>query len=148
MHTHHKGDNLICLIKMEKVMATLFLNVDDSLLSRALLNSQEQGISLEAWVHEALKAASLSQAPDAPHKTVNVDSLISRLLEKARAVNIEGEFTLNELCDDSDWNALTSGERKSVGKAFRKALEDTHSHPPLARFVRRNSANKAIYQRI
>ena len=129
-------------------MATLFLNVDDSLLSRALLNSQEQGISLEAWVHEALKAASLSQAPDAPHKTVNVDSLISRLLEKARAVNIKGEFTLNELCDDSDWNTLTSGERKSLGKAFRKALEDTHSHPPIARFVRRNSANKAIYQRI
>jgi hypothetical protein len=63
-----------------------------------------------------------------------------------RTKEIGSEFKLIDLCTDEDWEALSGGERKSLGKGFRKAVEGMSL--PIAKYVRRTSSNKAVYKRV
>jgi len=127
-------------------MAKLFLEVDDALLARVLSESQEQEISLDKFISEALDAALASPNPVPAKKVVNVDSLIASAVDRVHTKQIGSEFMLVDLCTDEDWEALSGGERKSLGKGFRKAVEGMK--PPVASYVRRTSANKAVYKRV
>lgn len=127
-------------------MAKLFVEIDDALLSRVLIDSQEQEISLDTFISEALNAALASPNPVPARKAVNVDDLIASAVDRVRAKEIGSEFMLIDLCTDEDWEALSGGERKSLGKGFRKAVEGIE--PPIAKYVRRTSSNKAVYKRV
>lgn len=127
-------------------MAKLFVEIDDALLSRALIDSQEQEISLDTFISEALNAALVSPNPAFTRKTVNVDDLIAIAVDRVRTKEIGSEFMLIDLCTNEDWEALSGGERKSLGKGFRKAVESMY--PPIAAYVQRTSSNKAVYRRI
>jgi hypothetical protein len=72
--------------------------------------------------------------------------MLTELTNQARALPAGKEFHLSELCPGAEWEALTSGERKILGKRFRGAVEA--STPPIARHVGRTSNNQAIYRRI
>lgn len=127
-------------------MAKLFVEIDDALLSRVLIDSQEQEISLDTFISEALNAALASPNPVPVRKTVNVDDMIASAVDRVRTKEIGLEFMLIDLCTDDDWEALSGGERKSLGKGFRKAVESLA--PPIAKYVRRTSSNKAVYKRV
>lgn len=127
-------------------MAKLFVEIDDTLLSRVLIDSQEQGINLNTFITDALNTALASPNLILPRKTVNVDDVIKRAINIARSKDVGSEFMLRELCTDDDWEALSGGEHKSLGKLFRKAVEGIT--PPIAAYAYRTSSNKAVYKRI
>lgn len=127
-------------------MANLIVEIDDVLLSKTLIDAQEQEVSLDTFIAEALNAALASPTPATLRRSVDVDGLIGSAVDKARAVEVGTEFMLVDLCAEEDWEALTGGERKSLGKGFRKAVESMDV--PIARHVRRTSSNKAVYKRI
>ena len=127
-------------------MTKLFLDLDDALLARVLNESQEQEISLDKFISEALDAALKSPNPAPAKKVVNVDTLIASAVDRVRTKQVGSEFMLVDLCTDEDWEALSGGERKSLGKGFRKAVEGME--PPVAIYVRRTSSNKAVYRRV
>lgn len=127
-------------------MIKLFLEIDDALLSRVLIETQEQEVSLDTFVSEALNSALASPIPIHVRKAVNVESLITDAVNRVNSKEINSEFMLIDLCTDEDWEALSGGERKSLGKGFRKAVEGMD--PPLAVYVRRTSSNKAVYRRV
>lgn len=127
-------------------MAKLFVEIDDAILSRVLIDSQEQEISLDTFISEALNAALANPNPVPARKSVNVDDLIASAVDHVRTKEVRSEFMLIDLCANEDWEALSGGERKSLGKGFRKAVESMD--PPIAVYVRRTSSNKAVYQRV
>ena len=127
-------------------MAKLFVEIDDALLSHVLIDSQEQEISLDTFISEALNAALASPNPAPARKSVNVEDLIASAVGHASTKEIGAEFMLIDLCANEDWEALSGGERKSLGKGFRKAVESLA--PPVAKYVRRTSSNKAVYKRV
>lgn len=127
-------------------MAKLFVEIDDALLSRVLIDSQKQDISLDTFISEALNAALASPCSLPARKAVNVDDLIASAVGRASTKEVGSEFMLIDLCTDEDWEALSGGERKSLGKGFRKAVEGIE--PSIAMYVRRTSSNKAVYQRV
>ena len=72
-------------------------------------------------------------------------ALLDLVVQRAVGIPVGVEFHLDDVCDKADWEALTPGERKILGKSFRKAVE---SHiPQIAEHVGRTSGNKAIYRR-
>lgn len=127
-------------------MANLMVSIDDALLSRVLIESQEQEVSLDTFISEALASVLAGTSQIAPRKVVNVDDMVAQAVAQVQRQASGTEFLLVDLCTDEDWEALSGGERKSLGKGFRKAVES--QDPPIARFVRRTSSNKAVYKRI
>jgi hypothetical protein len=128
------------------IMAKLFVEMDDALLSRVLIESQEQEVSLDTFISETLNAALASPNTVPARKSVNVELIIGSAVEQVRTKKIGTEFMLVELCTDDDWEALSGGERKSLGLGFRKAVESVD--PPIAVYVRRTGSNKAVYKRL
>lgn len=126
-------------------MTRLFVEIDDALLLKVLLDSQERKVSLDTFINEALNAALGASTTLATHKPVKVEDIINSAIERARTKEPGSEFLLVDLCKEEEWEALSSGGRKSLGKGFRKAVESMT--PPVATYVRRTSANKAVYQR-
>jgi hypothetical protein len=125
-------------------MAKLVLNVEDILLSRVLPAALNRGQTLDAYVTEALKA--MIENATVPPVNSDLGGLLAQLLERATAIKPDKQFYLDEICTPDEWNALSNGARKSLGKEFRKAVENPQS--PIAHHVGRTSSNKAIYQRI
>lgn len=127
-------------------MAKLLLDIEDALLAKVLAESQEQEISLETFIHEALGNVLAGETPTPVRKSVNVEALIAHAISQVELKAPQSEFMLVDLCTEEDWEALSGGERKSLGKGFRKAVES--QSPPIAAYVRRTSSNKAVYKRL
>ena len=127
-------------------MAKLLVDIEDALLSRVLVESQEQEVSLETFINEALASVLAGGTPAPVRKSVNVEALIAHAIAQVETKEPQSEFMLVDLCTGDDWEALSGGERKSLGKGFRKAVES--QIPPIAQYVRRTSSNKAVYKRI
>lgn len=127
-------------------MTKLIVEIDDALLSRALIESQDQEISLDTFISESLKTTLESSSPIPIRKTVNIEDVIASAVKQVRTREINSEFLLIDLCSNEDWEALSSGERKSLGKGFRKEVENMQ--PPIAKYIRRTSSNKAVYKRV
>ena len=126
-------------------MAKLMIEIDDSLLSKALIESEEQQVSLDIFINEALRATLIEPNPPA-RRSISIETMLRNAVEGVKARVIGTEFNLFDICAIEDWEALSSGERKSLGKNFRKAVEGAES--PIAKYIGRTSSNKAIYRRI
>lgn len=127
-------------------MAKIFVEIDDALLSQVLIESQEQEVSLDVFISDALSQSLASPNPVPVRKAVNISQLIAGAVNRVYAKQIGTEFMLIDLCVEEDWEALSGGERKSLGKGFRKALEGMV--PPIGQYLRRTSSNKAVYKRV
>ncbi len=126
-------------------MTQIIIEIDDSLLSASLIESQEQQISLDTFINEAIK--STLAEPNSPiQKPISIDGILKNTVECAKQKAIGEEFLLVDICTNEDWNSLSSGARKSLGKEFRKSVENTV--PQIAKHVGRTSSNKAIYKRV
>ncbi|MDB5754082.1 MAG: hypothetical protein JWR56_510 [Massilia sp.] len=125
-------------------MAKLIISIDETLLASALRAALERSQTLDAFITESVRAA---LSPDAaPAKAVDLDALLAELVERAKAKKSGERFYMDGLCTPDQWNALNPGARKSLGKEFRKTVEDPIA--PVASHQGRTSGNKAIYKRI
>lgn len=125
-------------------MSKLIIEVEESLLSKVLIECQKQKVDLDNFIKDAL-AARLSNQELSNNISISVPDVLRKTCEKARAMPLGREFLLMDICDKSDWVSLSSGERKTLGKQFKKMVEGTI--PPIAKYVRRTSSNKAVYMK-
>jgi IS4 transposase len=125
-------------------MAKLIISLDESLLASALRAALDRSQTLDAYITESVRAA-LSPVSILA-ETTDLGALLRELVERAKAKNPGERFYLDSLCTPEKWNALSPGARKSLGKEFRKTVEDSAS--PIASHQGRTTGNKAIYKRI
>jgi len=116
----------------------IMIDVEEPLMEKVLAECTLRGITLDSFASLAFKLP-LMQSNAA-------SSLLPKLVASARALPSGSEFHLAKLCPASDWRAIGAGERKSLGKGFRKEVEG--ATPPIARHIGRTSNSQAIYQRV
>ncbi|WP_062175091.1 DUF1413 domain-containing protein [Burkholderia sp. PAMC 26561] len=122
----------------------ILIDVEDSLLGKALNECETQNVSFDRFVTDALRNA-IDELIEAEDKSTVADT-VAKAIEAARAILPGNTFHLDDICSPDDWSALNGGERKILGKAFRKAVET--GSPAIARHIGRTSGNKAIYERV
>lgn len=128
---------------MEMNMATdLMITLDEKVLAGSLNRAIEQNIDLNTYIENALNNTLLK--PIEPKKPLALNSLINQAIQNSEKKELGTEFHINDVCSDEIWEQLSSGERKRLGRLFRKEIESRK----IAAFVRRTSANKAIYKRL
>jgi hypothetical protein len=125
-------------------MVDTVIRWDSQTLVQALARADELKMSLDAFVAMCVRDATGLEEAD---KTVlfDVAALVGSATAAIKALPVKTEFTLEDVASE-DWAHLTGGQRKSLGKAFRKAVET--SDPQIAIWDRRTSANKAVYRRV
>ncbi len=126
-------------------MATIIHEIDDKLLSSALAVCLERRIGLGIFINEAL-CTSLTEPGIPVCNNDNGKEVLERTLNVVRSKTSGERFFFKDVCSEEDWVAIKPNDRKSFGKKFRKAAENSAS--PIARFVERSSNNQAIYERI
>lgn len=113
------------------------IQIQDDLLITLLTQAKESGSSVEGFIEDTLR-----EALDQPVvESTLVETFLELAIQGVMAMKTQAEFSLDEVLGDGDWNKMTGGERKSLGRRFRKEAERLG----IARWLRRNSANKAIY---
>lgn len=126
-------------------MATIIHEIDEKLLSGALAVCLERRIGLGVFINEAIRT-SLTEPGIPVLNNDNVQEVLERTLNVVRSKTSGEKFFFKDVCSEEDWAAIKPNDRKSFGKKFRKAAENSAS--PIARFVERASNNQAIYERI
>ncbi len=81
--------------------------------------------------------------PD-PQPSLTLEALVDSLAELAKTQRHNGQqFLLSDFLEERVRQTLTPGERKQLGKIFRKKLEGSG----IAKFSHRRSDNHAVYTR-
>ncbi len=124
----------------------MIVDIDDSILLRALTQSENQKRSLATFIAQALEAALGCPNPVSPRPPAKVEDLIAETLVRVNAIAAGKELFLPDVLTDTAWQTLTSGERKGFGKMFRKVVE--RDAQPIAKQVRRASNNLAVYLKV
>lgn len=125
-------------------MAKLIISLDETLLASALRVALGRSQTLDSFITESVRAALAAEV--APAEAIDLDTLITEFVERAKAKKSGERFYMDGLCTPDQWNALNPGARKSLGKEFRKAVENPAA--PIASHQGRTSGNKAIYKRL
>lgn len=115
------------------------IEVKNDILAALLSRSAETNSSVETVLDELLREA-LEQPSFVGVVVVDV---LEACLKKVRQFKVGEIFTLDDVIPPQTWGSMSTGDRKSFGKRFRKEAESAG----LAEWVTRNSANKAIYKR-
>ena len=125
-------------------MAKILISIDETLLAGVLRAALERSQTLEAFVTDAVRSALHSESVSAD--SIDIHALLVELIEHAKSKKSGERFYMDGLCTPEQWNALHPGVRKSLGKEFRKRVEDPAA--PIASHEGRTSGNKAIYRRL
>jgi hypothetical protein len=125
-------------------MAKLIISLDETLLASALRVALERSQTLDAFITESVRAALAAEV--APAEKIDLVTLIAEFVERAKSKKPGEQFFMDGLCTPDQWNSLNPGARKSLGKEFRKAVENPAA--PIASHQGRTSGNKAIYKRL
>ena len=123
-----------------EIMAQILINIDDNLLSLLLGQCNGQGSSLEQHVNILLRSA-LSSLEEYQEK--DFEDIFQNILDRVQNLEQGTKFTLTDICIENDWKSLGSGERKTLGKKFRKVVEN--NDPQLAVVFERDTNNKSVY---
>lgn len=115
------------------------VEIRDDLLA-ALLDRSSSTNSTAEEVLNGLLAAALDQ-PEV--ESVDLVHAIQVTLKAVEQVPLGETFLVEDVIPNDIWQSMTTGDRKSFGKTFRKQV----SQAGLATWVTRNSGNKAIYRR-
>ncbi|MFJ2689188.1 DUF1413 domain-containing protein [Pseudomonas sp. NPDC087336] len=115
------------------------VEIRDDLLA-ALLDRSSSTNSTADEVLNGLLATALDQ-PEA--ESVDLVQAIQLTLQAVEKVPHGETFLVEEVIPTETWQLMTTGDRKSFGKTFRKQVVQAG----LAEWVTRNSGNKAIYRR-
>ncbi|SER53239.1 MULTISPECIES: DUF1413 domain-containing protein [Pseudomonas] len=116
------------------------LNIPDDLVAALIAQSKEAGTTpVEAFIEELLRDALEQPAAE----STLVETTLHEAIQGLDKIPSGEEFFLEDVLDSQAWSAMSNGERKSLGRRFRKAVESKG----LAEWQRRNYANKAVYKR-
>lgn len=125
-------------------MTAIVLDLEDTILAKALQECLEHDYTLSEYITEAISSA--LEIPIIKKPSVNINELIETALIAAENKSIGTEFMLTDVCPSDVWENLSGGDRKSLGKGFRKAAES--QKPTKVVFDRRTTGNKAVYKRV
>lgn len=128
---------------------TIEFKLDDDLLGDAYFEAKKAGQTLDEFVATAIAEkvkGARAQASSAASSNGKSETVLETALDRARVRKKGDQFTVRELYSREEWEKLTSGDRKSLGKQFRREAEAGKSQ--IARHVGRNDANQAIYSRV
>jgi hypothetical protein len=126
-------------------MARLLIEIDDVLLAWVMCEAQAREVSLDVFINDAISTIQTKSNLPA-NKSVSANDILSRLIERTTEIAAGEKFTLIDICEVEDWESISGGERKGLGRNFRKAVEGVI--PQIARLVDKTSSNKAIYERV
>ena len=120
----------------------VMIELDERVLTGILIQAKEFNINLNTHIENVLNSAMLK--PIEPKTPLILDSIINQAIQNAVKKVSGDEFHINDVCSDQVWEQLSSGERKRLGRMFRKEVESKK----IATFLRRTTGNKAIYERL
>ncbi len=121
---------------------TVIIELDEKVLAHTLEEATKLKFNLNEYIKNVLSNTELKQIEPKIH--LDLDSIINQAIQNGEKKVSGDEFNINDVCSDQIWEQLSNGERKRLGKLFRKEVESKR----IALFVRRTSANKAIYKRL
>lgn len=104
-------------------MAKLIIEIDDLLLTQALLKSQSEQISLDDFIDDALRK--ILPETNLPTEVVNsIESMLSKAVERANQKKSGERFILRRLFENSEWQTLgTAVNKNAFGRLFRRKIE-------------------------
>ena len=115
----------------------VILDIKEDLL-KVLLNISDG--DLETFIDEVLR-----EHIDAPGiEDRGIDLFLNLAIEGVSKINKMTEFSIDDVLSSQEWRRLSPGQRKSLGRSFRKEL----TRLGIASWLRRDSANKAIYLKL
>ena len=115
----------------------VILDIKEDLL-KVLLNISDG--DLETFIDEVLR-----EHIDAPGiEDRGIDLFLNLAIEGVSKINKMTEFSIDDVLSNEEWRRLSPGQRKSLGRSFRKEL----TRLGIASWLRRDSANKAIYLKL
>lgn len=117
------------------------LEFRNDLLAALLERSKAANSNPDELINTLLASALGQPAPEV--QSVDPEEVVKLALGKVRELPANQEFTLDDVIDQATWHKMSTGDRKSLGKGFRKQAEASG----LAKWADRNSSNKAIYIR-
>jgi hypothetical protein len=120
----------------------VMIELDERVLTGILIQATELNINLNTHIENVLNSTMLQ--PIEPKTPLILDSIINQAIQNAEKKVSGDEFHINDVCSDQVWEQLSSGERKRLGRLFRKEVESKK----IAKFLRRTTGNKAIYERL
>jgi hypothetical protein len=120
----------------------VMIELDERVLAGILIQATELNINLNKYIESILNSTMLK--PIEPKTPLILDSIINQAIQNAGEKVSGDEFHINDVCSDQVWEQLSSGERKRLGRLFRKEIESKK----IAKFLRRTTGNKAIYERL
>lgn len=126
-------------------MTSVILNFPENLLTKMLGESQSRGVTLETFILEAM-ARSVATPDTCEMKAVSIEVILDKALKEAQKLPVGESFFVKDLCSQADWACLGAGERKVLGKYFRKKAENMAK--PIAKWIGRTSSNQAIYEKV
>lgn len=113
------------------------IQIKEDLLFALLTQARKNGSTVEVAIDDILREA--LDDPDLESKSLG--AFLHVAIRGVEAIEKMAEFSLDDVLGNEDWNRLSGGDRKSLGRSFRKEVERLG----IAVWLRRNSANKAIY---
>ena len=120
----------------------VMIELDERVLTGILIQATELNINLNTHIENVVNSTMLQ--PIEPKTPLILDSIINQAIQNAGEKVSGDEFHINDVCSDQVWEQLSSGERKRLGRLFRKEIESKK----IAKFLRRTTGNKAIYERL
>lgn len=120
----------------------VMVSLDERVLSGILSQATELNIDLNTHIENVLNSTMLK--PIEPKTLLDLDLLVNQVIQNAEKKVSGDEFHINNVCSDQIWGQLSSGERKRLGRLFRQEVESKK----IAKFLRRTSTNKAVYERL
>ena len=120
----------------------VMIELDERVLTGILIQATELNINLNTHIENVLNSTMLK--PIEPKTLLDLDLLVNQAIQNAEKKVSGDEFHINDVCSDQVWEQLSSGERKRLGRLFRKEIESKK----IAKFLRRTTGNKAIYERL
>ena len=120
----------------------VMIELDERVLAGILIQATELNINLNKYIESILNSTMLK--PIEPKTPLILDSIINQAIQNAGEKVSGDEFHINDVCSDQVWEQLSSGERKRLGRLFRKEVESKK----IAKFLIRTTGNKAIYERL
>lgn len=115
------------------------IQIKEDLLLALLTQARKNGSTVEAAIDDILREA--LDDPDLENQSLG--AFLHEAIRGVETIEKDAEFSFDDVLGDANWNRLSGGERKSLGRSFRKEVERLG----IAAWLRRNSANKAIYMK-
>jgi hypothetical protein len=124
-----------------EMAVNVIVSLDERVLTGILSQATELNIDLNTHIENVLNNAMLK--PIEPKTSLNLNLLVDQVIQNAKNKVSGDQFHIDDVCSDQMWDQLSSGERKRLGRLFRQEVESKE----IAKYLRRTSANKAVYER-